>query len=128
MLLRKKQEEAIHKFSQSCLNGLIEIESVDTCLCGSDNLDPVSDFDRYNLPFPTAVCSHCGLISQTRRIASQSQSLFYEEYYWDIVRSKSSAYTPEADLSDYMELASRMSDRKSVSIQVVVDQALGLSP
>lgn len=116
MLLRKKQEEAILKFRQSCLNGLIDIESVETCLCGSSNLVPVSDVDRYCLPFPTAVCSYCGLISQTRRIASQSQSLFYEEYYWDIVRSKSSAHTPEADLSDYMDLASRMSDRTSVSI------------
>jgi SAM-dependent methyltransferase len=87
-----------NKLLKKLLYGEYHCEEVDTCYCGSNNLEILSREDRFGLPFGTKICRTCGLISLSPRLCEDSLGNFYDEIYWGLIlggRSVSELETPE---------------------------------
>jgi len=50
-------------------------------LCGGNDLEPVSDKDRYGLPMAVQVCRGCGLVQTTPRMDADAYAGFYDDEY-----------------------------------------------
>lgn len=86
--MTRHQRDAMNNFNDMVYSGDIRIETVDVCFCGCSDFTELTRFDRYGLPFGTQICSDCGLISQTRRIAPNDLPKFYNETYWPLVTNR----------------------------------------
>ncbi|MHB0976055.1 MAG: class I SAM-dependent methyltransferase [Candidatus Aquicultorales bacterium] len=75
------QKAKLEEFSQAIENGVIELQETDECPCGSKMLSQFASIDRFGLPFKSYLCEGCGLIISNPRIAPESLSLYYEEFY-----------------------------------------------
>lgn len=85
MPLGVERRKAFNEFNEMVYRGVVKIESVDTCFCGSCDFQLLSRYDRFGLPFGTKICKSCGLITQTLRIHRDSLSEFYEKIYWPLI-------------------------------------------
>uniref|UniRef100_UPI0040486E5E class I SAM-dependent methyltransferase n=1 Tax=Polynucleobacter sp. TaxID=2029855 RepID=UPI0040486E5E len=79
------RRKAFNDFNEMVFSGKIKIESVEFCFCGRSDFELLSRLDRFGLPFGTKICTSCGLVTQTRRISSESLPTFYEKIYWPLI-------------------------------------------
>lgn len=89
MKLSVIQRKAFNEFNEGVYFGDIKLNKIVKCFCGSQNLELLSRFDRFGLPFGTQICKECGLITQTIRIDEESMGLFYNNIYWPLILGKS---------------------------------------
>jgi hypothetical protein len=85
MPLNEVRRRAVKELNELIYGGVIELQSVKQCFCGSKIFELLSRFDRYGLPFGTQICVDCGLISQTINIKEDSMALFYDQIYWKLI-------------------------------------------
>ena len=85
MPLNVVRRRVVNELNELIYGGVIELQPVKQCFCGSKNFELLSRFDRYGLPFGTQICRNCGLISQTINIAEESMALFYDQIYWRLI-------------------------------------------
>jgi hypothetical protein len=85
MPLNVVRRRVVNELNELIYGGVIELQPVRQCFCGSKNFELLSRFDRYGLPFGTQICRNCGLISQTINIAEESMALFYDQIYWRLI-------------------------------------------
>ena len=76
------------KFLSQVHSGVIEVETVKECLCGSADIETLTNTDRLNLPFGSSICRDCGLIFTTPRMSEGSLKHYYEKYYHPLVLGK----------------------------------------
>lgn len=62
-------------------SGAYRLEDVPACLCGSTSAVQVADRDRYGIPIGVVLCSSCGLVRTTPRLAAENLPAFYESEY-----------------------------------------------
>jgi SAM-dependent methyltransferase len=62
-------------------DGSYHWELVGACLCGSDDATPVSEKDRFGIPVGVVVCTRCGLLRTSPRLASEDLPEFYDLDY-----------------------------------------------
>lgn len=101
------RRRAFNLFNEMVYQGVIKIDSVDTCFCGESDFSRLSRFDRFGLPFGTQICRSCGLITQTLRVKSESLPLFYERIYWPLVTGDAPNYATKADSDEALALISK---------------------
>lgn len=62
-------------------NGTVKTEEVTVCHCGHPLEEKIANIDRFGLPFRSYLCSACGLIVTSPRIAAESLPDYYENFY-----------------------------------------------
>ena len=62
-------------------DGTLELKHPVNCVCGAEPLEPISAYDRFGLPFGTAICRRCGLVRLTPFIAERSLRYYYDKIY-----------------------------------------------
>lgn len=73
----KYKQQLLDKLSR----GEYETDMVSKCYCGSDQLETLSEKDRFGLPFGSLICRKCGLILTSPRLAQGVLPLFYDQEY-----------------------------------------------
>ncbi len=53
-------------------------------VCGQSLFTPIATHDRYGIPYPTGLCTHCGNVQQTHYYDADVLTDFYMNYYRDI--------------------------------------------
>ena len=79
--LNAVQESYRKQFLEKLSDGRYYLEDVPTCVCGSENSQPVMTGDRFGLPVGMVVCTECGLLRTTPRLAAECLPKFYEDDY-----------------------------------------------
>ncbi|VAX19874.1 hypothetical protein MNBD_NITROSPINAE04-1072 [hydrothermal vent metagenome] len=80
------QKKVKRKFS----NGEYKLESVLSCLCGSENLEPVAYRDSFGFPIGVTLCKRCGLGLLNPKPEDETLRQFYERDYRALYRGSSS--------------------------------------
>ena len=83
--LNDVRRRAVNELNELIYKGKLRLQIVKHCICGSNDFELLSRFDRYGLPFGTKICIDCGLISQTINITEKSMPLFYNNIYWKLI-------------------------------------------
>lgn len=93
------------KLEQKILKGEYKLIENNTCYCGSNKFEKLSNFDRFGLNFGTKICTDCGLISQIHSFDEKSMSLFYNEIYWPLHMGDLylNTYTQTSSLSEFLK-------------------------
>ena len=73
--------EAKDLLEKEISQGKIQLLKVAICVCGSENLEPLSSVDRFGLNFGSLICVDCGLVLTNPRIAEQSLPDYYDKIY-----------------------------------------------
>jgi SAM-dependent methyltransferase len=81
------QREFRQRVFDKFVSGEYELEVVPTCLCGSSDVIPLSQSDRFGLPVGFVLCGACGLARTTPRLASSHLPAFYEADYHGLHQS-----------------------------------------
>ncbi|MCE2028980.1 methyltransferase domain-containing protein [Sessilibacter corallicola] len=83
----ESQKEAIELFLNQIESGVIELESVDQCVCGSRKMLKIASIDRFAIESPSQICVKCGLVITSPRMSRSSLDYYYEEIYPDLLSS-----------------------------------------
>lgn len=67
-------------FSTKLASGEFPQEDV-KCFCEADNYIPISDIDRYGIPYRICLCKECALLYANPRMTEEAFKKFYTEYY-----------------------------------------------
>lgn len=98
MQLVRERRKAFNEFNEMVYSGVVTVEPVEACFCGSHNFQLLSRYDRFGLPFGTQICRSCGIITQTLRIHPDSLAEFYEKIYWPLISGQANYSTaPKKD-------------------------------
>lgn len=62
-------------------DGTYELEDVPVCLCGSSQSENVAGSDRFGMPVGCVICTSCGLLRTTPRLAGRNLPSFYQLEY-----------------------------------------------
>jgi SAM-dependent methyltransferase len=75
------QIELVNKFNEGIKDGSIAMEAV-PCLCGSENFDLVSTYDRNRTYQPIVLCRECGLMQCHPRFTEETNYWFYNSDFY----------------------------------------------
>lgn len=70
--LNKVSQKYKELFFEDLKKGIIKTEVVEVCQCGSENLERLTNIDRFGLPFGSLICKDCGLVITSPRIREES--------------------------------------------------------
>ncbi len=73
--------ETVAAFRKAIENGEIKLEEITHSPFGGKPLLPLSEIDRFALPFGSWLCPDSGLVVTSPRIKETSLPLYYEKYY-----------------------------------------------
>ena len=113
------RRKAFNEFNEMVYLGKVQLETVRACFCGASDLEGLSRYDRFGLPFGTQICRSCGLITQTLRIHPGSLPLFYERIYWPLVTGDAPVYATKTEFDGASFLLSKYlpsSNSKNITI------------
>jgi len=80
------QLELVDKYNADIKSGSISMEEP-PCLCGSENFDLVSTYDRNRAYQPIVLCRECGLMQCRPRFTEESNYWFYNsDFYREVYR------------------------------------------
>ncbi|WP_300156526.1 class I SAM-dependent methyltransferase [Solidesulfovibrio sp.] len=65
--------------------GRLVVEESGACLCGGGDFLPLAATDRFGLPFGSLLCTRCGLVLTSPRLAEASLPRYYNEIYHPLV-------------------------------------------
>lgn len=105
MPLNEVRRRAVKELNELIYGGVIELQSVKQCFCGSKIFELLSRFDRYGLPFGTQICVDCGLISQTINIKEESMAHFYDQIYWKLIYGTDEEFEYSTELKEWTNLS-----------------------
>lgn len=83
---RKYRRKLIHEIAA----GMIKLDSLQQCLCGSADFVAIAEKDRFGLPFRNLMCTKCGLISVDPLISEPSLPYYYASIYHPLILGKPS--------------------------------------
>jgi hypothetical protein len=81
LTLSTVQSRQRERFLERLADGTYHWEEVPTCVCGSEDMLPVSEKDRFGLPVGVVVCTQCGLVRTSPRLAAENLPTFYDLDY-----------------------------------------------
>jgi 2-polyprenyl-3-methyl-5-hydroxy-6-metoxy-1,4-benzoquinol methylase len=79
-LLHRKQKKHIADF-MSRFNHKTCLINIKCAICVSENFYIFNQVDRYNIPYPTGICLHCGNIQQVQYYSNFDLIKFYQLFY-----------------------------------------------
>ena len=88
-ILSEKQIKSINLLKRDISSGKLHLVR-NRCICNNKHPEHdivISEKDRYGLPIPQILCSHCGVIRSKYVFDEASNNLFYELYYRDVYSS-----------------------------------------
>ena len=116
LTLNKIQKEAISLFWLMVVSNKIHLLEVKNCWCGSRDLESISQYDRFGLPFGTNLCRSCGLISQNLMIKEEDLELFYKVIYWQLVTGGKRRFTPVKEENLHSLVSKHINNRDDLKI------------
>ncbi len=82
------RKAAFNLLNERIYSGQYTVKEVNVCFCGSKDLENISRFDRFGLPFGTSICRTCGLIMLNRVLLEDNLPSFYSDIYWPLVTGR----------------------------------------
>ncbi len=79
--LTEIQKKLIDETNRRIDGGDLVYEDI-PCLCGSENFDLVSTYDRYRVKQPVVLCRDCGLLQCRPRMAAATLDWFYKSDFY----------------------------------------------
>lgn len=86
--LNQYQQEALRSLNAALDRGEIALENTVCSLCYSDDSEIIASIDRYFLRVVTAICTQCGLVYRSQRLARDSEDKFYNEFYHPLFKGR----------------------------------------
>ena len=91
------QAEYLIRLRRKLDDGRYRLEEIGSCLCGAREHVRVAEKDRFGLPVGVVMCTACGLLRTSPRLATECIPAFYEEDYHGLHFGRST-HDPEFSL------------------------------
>ena len=95
---------AFNSLNEKIYNKLYTLKETEACFCGGCELERLSRFDRFGLPFGTLICRSCGLITIDKVLSDDDIPTFYNELYWPLITGARTPLfeTTQEDYGDFL--------------------------
>lgn len=84
--LNEIQLGAKKAFQEKIQQGIYSYEHIHCPVCNTEDVELISEKDRYGLDYRCGICKNCGLVYVNPRINQEAYNQFYDNYYRKLYR------------------------------------------